>query len=158
MNVAVAQKPIESIATERRTIRRFELPDLSFHGAWVMQRLLKAFPHLSPPALGGWLRGLIEDRENCFLFQDHSVGLAVVERSHTLSPRALVRERFVWAQDPENKQHVEEAAAFYPEFARWAKHLDADTMIVQVASDVTHERIKELLGRVFTRQEMFAKL
>lgn len=141
----------------QQTMRRFDLADLSRHGAWLVPRLTAAL-ELPEQRLGGWLRGLIDSREFLFLTQDHSAGLAEVAQVNGLADKPIVRERFVFAQDIDNPEHVKEAANFYDEFHRWAKSLGAEIIIVEELSNVGHEAIKERLGRIFTRQQQFARV
>lgn len=139
-------------------LRRFELADLSRHGGWLMTRLLAAYPHLTPRELQGWLRGLIYSPEYLFLYQDNSVGLAQVIRNFTLTPKPVIQERFVFVEDKDNAEHVAQAAEFYAEFERWAKNQSVDTIMVEELTDVPHEAIREKLGRLYTRQQIFARV
>jgi hypothetical protein len=137
------------------SLRRFGLADLSQHGAWVLPRLIKAYPHLNERTAAGWLRGILESDEFLFLYQPHSVGCAQIMRAHTLAPNAVVYERFVFAQ---SEDHLEEAAAFYEEFKRWAKLLSARTIIVEECTDVLHEQIRARLGTIHNTAFKFAKV
>lgn len=139
-------------------VRRFELPDLSRHGAWIMPRLLQAYPHLNERAAANWLQTIIHNNEYMFLFQEHGVALAQVLSSHTLSGKPLIQERFVWVEDRKEREQVRNAAAFYDQFLRWAKGHGAEVIIVEEMTDVPHEMIKERLGRVFSREQKFARV
>ena len=141
-----------------QAIRRFEIGDVSRHGAWLLPRLLAAFPHLTNRELQGWLRGLIYSPESLFLYQDNSVALAQRVGSHTLSPKPVVQERFVFAEDKTNDTHVAQAANFYSEFERWAKNQSIESILVEELTDVPHDAIKERLGRLYTRQQVFARV
>jgi hypothetical protein len=149
---AVAQKPAAP-TTEQPPARRFQIPDLERHGRWIVGRLLKAFPHKSERELMGWLRGLVYANECMFLYQEHSVALATVTRTHLLLP-PHVQEIFVFAQEG----YVEEAARFYADFERWARHQGIATVVVEELSDVPHEMIREKMGRLLTRTINFARL
>jgi len=143
---------------EAPSTRRFARPDLDTHGGWVMDRFIKCYPHVLPRNAAGWLTGLIYNNEVMFLYQPNAVGLAQVERAHTLAPHPLVREMFVFARTP---GHVKEASWMYVEFDRWAKQIGADTLIVGNGfSDVPVEMIGQRLGnrRVFTAQQRFVKV
>jgi hypothetical protein len=96
----------------------------------------------------------MESNEFLFLYQDHAVALATAARPHPLAPKPVVQEIFVLAE----KEHEAEAAVMYDEFARWARGLGIDTVVVEEMSDVPHDMIKEKLGRIFTRQQQFARL
>jgi len=147
----------QRVGIEIPAIRRFELGDLSRHGGWLIPRLVTAL-ELPEQRLGGWLRGMVDTNEHLFLTQDHSVALAEMQRANGLADKPIVRERFVLVEDPENKDHVAEAAGFYDEFKRWAKNLGAEIIIVEELTNVPHETIKEKLGRIFTRQQQFARV
>lgn len=139
-------------------VRRFQTADLSTHAKWVLPRLLQAFPHLSEQQAAGWLRGVCDSNEHLFLRLPRAVGLAQVLGDHTLAPRQRVVERFVWCENPADKEQVAAAALLYDEFARWGKKLGCEVLIVEEMTDVPHDAIKAQLGRVYTRQEQFARL
>jgi hypothetical protein len=150
---AVAQR----VGIELPAIRRFELGDLSRHGGWLIPRLVTAL-ELPEQRLGGWLRSMIDNNEHLFLTQEHSVALAEMQRANGLADKPIVRERFVLAENPEDVMHVKEAAGFYDEFHRWAKNLGAEIILVEELSNVPHDLIKEKLGRIFSRQQQFARV
>jgi|ERR1700681_2630375 len=135
-------------------IRRFEVADLSKHGGWIMRRLQKAYPHQNDRSMAGWLREIIGSNEFLFLYQEHAVALAQTLRTSTLDAKPIIMERFVFAEEG----HVDAAAEFYGEFALWAKRQEVTTIVVEEMSDVPHEMIRERLGRLFTRQQVFARL
>jgi hypothetical protein len=138
--------------------RRFSPADLSTHGKWLLPRLITAYPHLNERSAAGWLSSIIFGNEYMVLYHEHAVGVAEIVSSHTLAPKPVVWERFVWAQDKTNEDHIAQAADFYELFHRWAKSIGAETIIVEEMSDVPHEMIKEKLGRVFQRQQQFARV
>lgn len=148
---------IQRVGIELPAIRRFDLADLSRHGAWLVPRLTAALD-LPEQRLGGWLRGMIDSSDFLFLTQEHSAALAEMQRVNGLADKPIVRERFVLVEDIENKDHIKEAASFYTEFHRWAKNLGAEIILVEELSNVPHEMIKEKLGRIYTRQQQFARL
>lgn len=147
-----------NIPLEPAIIRRFQLPDIDRHARWLMPRMLQAYPHLDGRGVLGFVNGLIYSNEYLFLYQPHSVALAQMMSAHTLSPKAVVWERFVWVEDRDDKTQIEEAAGFYDEMHRWAKATGCETIIVEEATDVPHETIKQHLGRIFTRQQQFARV
>ena len=150
--------PAAAFALEQvPSIRRFDLGDLSTHGHWLVPRLTQAL-NLPEQRIGGWLRCLIDNKEFCFRVQEHSVGCAEVQLVNGLADKPVVRERFVYAEDIDNKAHVAEAAEFYDEFKRWASSLGAEVLIVQEQSDVPDEMIRQKLGRIFIREQRFARL
>ncbi len=135
-------------------VRRFQLADLNQHGGWILSRLKKVYPHLTDQVIFGWLRGLIYTNEFLFLQSDHGIALFQLDKAHTLSPRPVVREQFVLAQEG----YQEEAGIFYEEAERWAISLGADTILVEVISDVPPAEIKKRLKRVFERPQKYAKV
>ena len=139
-------------------IRRFDTADLTTHAAWVIPRMMKAFPHLSERSVAGFLQQINYNNEYRMMYADHGIALAQVMSAHSLDASPIVYERFVWVENPEDKDQVKAAAEFYVEFARWAKHLGALVLIVEENTDVSHDLIKEKLGRIFTRQQQFARI
>lgn len=137
--------------------RRFQIPDLNTHGAWVLPRLEQTYNLQERVALS-WLRALINDNTSLFLFQDTAVALAQIESVNTLQGTPLVRERFVWCRDKEDKDQVALAAHFYDAIAHWGKSQGAEIMVVEESSDVPHDMIKQHIGRIFTRQQQFVRL
>jgi hypothetical protein len=152
------QPALKILETTPPAIRRFSTADLSKHGGWVMQRLLKKYPTRDERFMANFLNGLIYSNECLFLYQDHAVALAQVVNTYSLESKPLVQERFVWCEDPDNALYVADAAHFYDEFARWAKDQRLDKIIVQESSDVPHEKIKDRLGRLYQAQLTFARL
>ena len=139
-------------------MRKFDTADLSEHGAWLLPRLMQAYPHLNERAAATFLQTIMYNNDYCFLYQRTGVALAQVMSAHTLDPKAVIYERFVWVRDREDKEQLKLAAEFYEEFHRWAKLQATDVIIVEENSDVPHDMIKEKLGRIFSRQQQFAKL
>lgn len=136
------------------TLRRFALPDLDTHGLWLLPRLEAAFPHLNQRFLLGWIRNLLYDNANLFLFQDHSVALFQLTNIYSLAPKPEIIERFVFCQEG----FAKEASNFYEEVARWAKPQGIEKIWVEEMSDVPHELIKEKIGRILSRQQQFARV
>ena len=145
------------VGIELPAIRRFSLGDLSSCGPWLMPRLTAAL-ELPEQRVGAWLRSMIDSNEHLFQWQPHSVALAEVQRVNGLADKPIVRERFVFAENPDDLTHVKEAAGFYDEFRRWAKSLGAEIILVEELSNVPHDLIKEKLGRIFERAQRFARV
>ena len=150
MAEAALKEPIAEIST----LRRFALPDLSTHGTWLLPRLETSYPHLNQRFILGWIRSLLYDNANLFLFQDHSVALFQITNIYSLAPKSEIIERFVFCQEGFQK----EAANFYEEAVRWAQPQGIEKIWVEEMSDVPHEMIKEKIGRIFTRQQQFARV
>jgi hypothetical protein len=135
-------------------IRRFTQGDLSTHGQWILKRLLKAYPQQTDRSLVGWLRGLNFDNASLFLSSDHGVALFQVTSVFTLSHKPVIIERFVFAMEG----HVAECAEFYTEAEKWAKTQSIEQIIVEEMSDIPHDLIKEKLGRLYVKQQTFARV
>ena len=136
--------------------RRFQLPDLDTHGRWIIARLLEVYPHRTERDLIGFLRGIIGSNDYLVLYQDYGVALATVAKTNPLAPKSHVEEIFVWVAP---NQSPELCASFYVDFARWAKHLSLEVVIVEEQSDVPHEAVKAALDkRVFVKQVQFARV
>lgn len=135
-------------------VRRFEIADLNKHGGWIIRRLRQARPTLSDPQVMAWLKGVIYSNEYLFLYQEHGCACAQTVREETLENKPVIRERFVFAEEG----FQAEAASFYSEFAQWAKNQQVTTMIVEEMTDVPHDLIKERLGRLFERKQVFARI
>lgn len=138
--------------------RRFDVPDLDRHGLWLIPRLKQQYPHLNERGLLSWIRNIVFVNDWHFICQGTAVALAQCVSAHTLNPKPIIQEHFVWVQDRENKEQLAAAACFYEDFARWAKHHGADVLTVGENSDVPPELIKEKLGRLFIRQQQFARV
>jgi hypothetical protein len=137
--------------------RRFQMPDLNTHGGWMLPRLETAF-NMNERMAASWLRSLIYSNESLFLFHGVGVALAQVETINTLQPRPVVRERFVWLREPEDKEAQKQGAQFYDLFSAWAKNQNADIMIVQELTDIPPDLVKAKLGRIFIREQKFTRL
>lgn len=153
-----SQAPID-VPAEPIVIRRFELPDITEHGAWVSERLTRLYPHVAPRQLLGWLQTMLNSNDFLFLYQKNAVALAQSMHGHSIAPQPIVHERFIFVRDPENADQIKEAAAFYGDFYRWAKALGAEVVIFSDHSDVPVEKAKGYLGdRLFTKEQTFARV
>ena len=139
------------------SMRRFALPDLDTHGAWIMKRITSAYPNQTERSVAGWLRNLLYDNASLFLYQNSAVALFQVTSVYSLAHKPIVIERFVFVKEgpPSNLQ---EAAEFYSEAAKWSKNQQIEQMRVEEMSDVPHDLIKDKLGRLFTQQSVIARL
>lgn len=136
-------------------IRRFELADLSRHGGWITRRLAKTYRHIDERRIGGWLTGVVNSSEFQMLYAEHAVALAQTLQVFALDPKPIVQVHFVFVEEG----HVPTGAEFYDAYKRWAVSQGLDTIVIQEEmSDVPHDLIKTKLGRLFTRQQVFAKV
>lgn len=139
-------------------IRRFQTADLNHHGGWLLPRLAKIYPAIGEGRIAGWLQGIIYSNEFLFLYHDHGAALAQRFYPDALQPTPVVIEKFVFVENIAEPEQVAQGAQFYDEFCRWAKTQSIATIIVEEASDIPHEMIKEHMGRLFTRTQTFARL
>lgn len=154
----MATAPILSVVKDGPLIRKFDTADFSTHGTWLLARMMKAFPHMNDRGVATFLQNILYNNEYMILFSDEGVALAQLVSAQPLDPKVIVLERFVWVKDPDDVEMQKRAAEFYVHFHRWAKGLGAEAMLVEENSDVPHEAIKEKLGRIFTRQQQFARV
>lgn len=140
--------------SSRSALRRFERPDIERHGAWLVPRFLKAFPHLNSHQALSFMVNVLYSNEFMFLYQPHGVALAQILNEQALQPEPVVWERFVLLEDPKDAVHIAEGVEFYVEFERWTKQKQAKLLVVDQHSDVPRDMIKERLGRVLV-QEMY---
>lgn len=139
--------------------RRFQLPDFSEHGGWIVDRLRQAHKHLDERTAFAWLRSLLNSNEHLFLYHGKAVCVAELVRGATLAPKPVIVERFVWCRDRKDKEAQRQALSFYEDMRRWAKGFGADTIIVGEASDVDIEAIKGVFGgRSFSRVQNYVKV
>lgn len=151
-------EPAETLQPVSPPIRRFVLGDLTDHGPWLMERLLKIYPNQTQRSMIGWLNGVIDQNEFLCLTMPNGVCFAERLAPDRLSGKLVVREIFVWVRDPENALQAQNAAEFYPRMADWAKHQNIDKLIVCERSDVPIAAVREKFGgklhefkTVFTR-------
>ena len=157
MSMQTATEPARSIAPPI-AIRRFEVPDIHYHGGWLIKRFVAAYPHISERQLPGWLQATVYNNEFLFLFQENSCALAQMLRPDPFTPKTVIYERFVWARDPKNQDHVAEAARFYERFKVWAAQHEASHIVVGEVTDVPREMIGAIMGKLLERRELFARL
>ncbi len=168
MNIATAVRletplPIETPADLARP-RRFMAADLATHGAWLIPRMMKAYPELSEAAAVGWIKGFVVSNEYLFLRLDNAVALAQLMPGYTLVPAQIVQERFVWVADPKNQQQVEQAAQFYGEIYDWANRLSGiQHLIVDENTDVPRALIAKSMVkgkdcRLLTREMAYVRV
>ena len=151
-------QPVLAEVNHGPLIRKFDTADLSQHGKWIMPRMLKAYPHLNERGVATLLQNVIYNNEFLFLFQDDSVALAQVISAHALAGNPVIYERFVWCEKPDDKAQQVRAAEFYEHIRRWAKTQNVEVLIVEENTDVPHDMVKEKLGRIFQRQQQFARI
>lgn len=130
-------------------VRRFEMADLSQHGPWLLKRLLAKFPDVNERYVAGYLSNLVYNNEHLFLYQPHAVALAQIVTSPGIKPIKIIQERFVWVEDPKDKEQLENAADFYSEMRVWGKRQGAERIFACEDTDVPKPLIIARLGRLF---------
>ena len=111
-------KPIPAVSRPRR----FQETDINTYGQWLIERLIKAFPHRTQRDMIGWLREICWSNEYFFRCRPHAVALAHLQKAHPLAAKPQIKVIFVFAE----KGHDAEGLAFYGEIAEWAKSMDVD--------------------------------
>lgn len=156
--MVVVREREREVAVPRTNVqsRRFQLPDLTEHGQWIIDRLMKAFPHRTPRDLVGWLQSVIYTKEYLFLYQPHGVALAMVEQPHPLASKWHVKVIFVLVK----KDFEDFGASFYSDIIRWAKGMDVEQIVdIGELSDVSPEMVKLVPGmRVTSKTVQYARV
>lgn len=140
------------------TIRRFSPSDLNDKAGWIMQRLQLRYLNKSEGVLANWLRIMVNRNDCLFVRTDHAIALAEVVALDLMDDHPVVYERFVFCENRQNINHIEEAIVFYEEFKRWAKSMSIEKVIVNQFTDVPRERIKEVFRRLHTEELSFARV
>jgi hypothetical protein len=109
-------KPIHSNVT----VGKFMLADVPARGEWLLERLVKWWPHLSAATFAGRLRAWINSNSHHFLKSPHSIGLFRVVRTE-LDPLPIAEDIFLFADEP--GVHELEMHAIYRVARVWAKGL-----------------------------------
>lgn len=154
----MAEAALKIEIREPATVRRFEVADLSRHGPWLLKRFANKFPDLAEQQIGGYLRGLTTANASMFVCTDNAVALAEVTYSSGIKQSMIVQERFVWIEDRNDKDQVEDAACLYDHIKSWAKGLGAERIIVCEDTDVPKAMIEARLGRLFDTKISYARL
>lgn len=151
----LTQAPAEPIVT-----RRFQLPDLSEHGQWLVERLSQIYPGVLPQVLISRLNTILYNNEFLFLYQRNAVAVAQLVRGNTIQPKPNVQEWFVFVRDRDDPKQVADAATFYADFARWGRAQDCDAILLSdTTSDVPADEIKKHVGgRLAERRQLFVVL
>jgi len=149
----------EKIEYKLPEVRRFYLADLTEQGTWILERLLKIYPNQNQRSIIGWLNGVIDNNEFLCLHMPNAVCFAERTTMDRLSGKMIIREVFVWCQDPENALQQRNAAEFYSHMVDWAKHQGIDKIIVCERSDVPIAAVREKFGgRLHEIKTVFARV
>lgn len=157
----MAQLAVKEPVVVAPVSHRFALADLSTAGRWLVPRLCDELK-LAEGYIGAWLRNYVESNEHLFLAapaQDIAMVMLAERRSTIgLVQGTAVHEMFVLVADLEDRRLLAQAAFFYDDMARWARGLDCKVVEVENLTDVPHEAIAARLGRMFTKQQVFARV
>ena len=136
----------EQLPPKESQVRRLALADLNEKNLWIVNRILKLYTNQNTRSIFGWLREVIDNNEFCCLYQPHAVAFAERVSLDRLSGKLLVREIFVWCENPDNAEQQLAACEFYRHFADWARWQNIDKMIVLERSDVPPTMVRDALG------------
>lgn len=136
--IVVPRPPLKS---EKIGVRRFMTADLSETGAWMLQRLAKAFPTMTHVNMPAFLAGVTQANDNLFIRTDNAVMLARIN-NRFLDRAPFVEEIFCFIRDGAR----DEAALLYQHAWQWAKSLGTIEMRAGAFSDLTDEQIASALG------------
>jgi hypothetical protein len=146
------------VEPEPEQARRFFMPDLDRHAGWLLERMVQAYPHLNTQQAHGWLRSVLGSNE--FMIVYLSCGVGLFQSWHpTLAPQPVIKQHFVWAMDPNNRNQVKACAEIYVELVRWAKRMRITKIIdVEMNTDLPIELVKQKLGRINSREQLYATI
>lgn len=133
---------------------RMTSPLLRDWAEFLFERLKGRFPHLSQGMFFGWLNSCLESNEFIFVQSTNAVGMAQLVRS-PLQPQNDVQEVFVLTR---GKGYDDEALAIYDAFRRWAEHIGARDLMVDIFTDLERDLIQRGLGRLYNRVIPFVRL
>jgi len=140
------------------TVRRLSPADLSDRAAWIMARLRTRYPHKSEVTIANWLRQL-SNRNDCLCVRtEHAIALAEMVVLDLMDEHPVIYERFVYCENRQNINHIDEAVSLYEELKNWAKTASIEKVIVNQFSDVPKERIKEVFRRLHSEDVTFARV
>jgi hypothetical protein len=152
--LAIGPKVETPVAGMAAPFHRFTMVDLYMHGHWLAKRLMMAYPNQTLNSIGTYLRNLSGDNHSLFITTDNAVGLFQVTNVFAMFNTPSVIERFVFAKEG----HLAEALDFYDEALKWAASMGIKEVFVEYLTDVPHDVIKDRVGRLYTKQQWFAKV
>jgi hypothetical protein len=136
------------------SIQRFSQSNLTDKAGWILRRLVAKYPNRNEQGWANQLRFMCGRNDCLFVVQSHSVALAEVVQTDTLSAKRVVYERFVWCEDRQSPNQVEAAAEFYTEFVRWANSMGIDEIVIDRDTDVPLEMIRATLRKKINVSEI----
>lgn len=146
----VLEKPVET--------RRLYIGDLTIHGPWLMQRLIKNYPNHNERSIIGWLNGILDDNSFICLTQPNAVGIAERISVDRLAQRLIVREVLVWCRDKDSPEQIQQATAFYDKFADWGRMQGIQKMVVGESSDVPTSVLRDKFQRLNEVKTYFVRI
>lgn len=157
--VAKAVTPVLAPATMpidmNETVTKFNVPDLNTHGAWLLERLRKRYPHVTDQRIAGWLRCMIGTHTALFIKATDTVGLAVIGDSSAFDVRPIVEEVFVYSAPDADRGR---GCLIYKRFLAWARSMNAAELRVEADTDVPRELVQQIVGRVRKRDQAYVEI
>lgn len=134
---------------------RVFLPDLQKIGPWLLPRVMENYPDHTEGEIMTWLRGCCMSDIFLFVYTDHAVLLAQVQRE-ALCRHPTVKEIFAFCDGKDGD--VDEAAYLYSVMYQWAKGIGADEIQLENCTDVPRELIRSRLGKLYTNDAMYVPI
>jgi hypothetical protein len=134
-------------------VRRFGVADVRKRGQWIVDRLKDRYAGAKDGELLSWITNAAQSNIFWFMQTDQAVACAQIVRE-AISPHPKVMELFVLCE-PEGE---DQAAFLYAEMLTWAKQIGADELRVENFTDVPRDLIKERVGKLLLRDEIYVKI
>lgn len=135
-----------------KLVRRVQRPDLEEMRPEIRRRLAVKYPHVDEAPMFAFLMSCLDSNEFFFIRNAGAVGLGMIDRRPLYPPRVV--EKFCLALYGDAAAAVEVTRAI----VKWAFGMDMREVVLEQMSDVPREKIKELYGRVLSREERFIRI
>jgi len=122
-------------------IRHFTPVDLNDRAGWVVNRLAQKY-NKSEHFIANYLRALSNRNDCLFLYADFAVLMAEMVCVDPMIDKWVVQERFMLLQDRQSYPQIEAAARIYEQVRSWAKSAGIERVILDPASDVPKEEVR----------------
>jgi hypothetical protein len=133
-------------------IRRVTLPDLDMIGLWLISRLQKIHPEATGAMIMSYFRGCIQSNDHWFVRKGGAVAMANCARV-PLEERPVCSEVFVFCQE----KCESDAADLYVPMRQWAAGMNCSRWEVCVNSDISLQRIREMVGPTLVSKNLVHK-
>jgi hypothetical protein len=134
-------------------IRRVIPTDFDELGLWLISRLQKIHPEATPQMILTYLRGCSQSNDHWFVRKGGAVALAQYVRV-PLESRPICYEVFVFCKE----DCEDDAAALYVPMRAWAAGMNCDRIEYCIASDISLQRIREMVGPTLVSRNLVQKL